>query len=172
MNRYGRRNQYSSLYIDEDERLKGYNSVTNNAPTTQDDRATRSLSYASGKNSIRQNRERANEIGGSQSLQIEPKTVEGGQGGNKSRYSSGANQNPPPKTEPPVNKNPPPDKDEKKKKGDKNGNKSPTAAGKLQVAQQVLNTLDMLTKEGELQMASNDLSIGSNWTPNMYIDEV
>ena len=39
-----------------------------------------------------------------------------------------------------------------------------------QVLEQAINTLDMLTGgKDQLQMANNDLSIGSNWDPNMYI---
>ena len=176
-------------FTDEDRKLllqiQANKSITNNAPTTQDDRATRSISYASGKNSIRQNTARANELG-SQALQIEPRKVEGGMGGNKSRYSSGINQNPPPKTEPPVNKNPPPKTDVPGKKdtwkfdpaGKMKSNwaaKSPEqkAAGALNAVGSALNTLDMLTGgQDKINWMSNDLSIGANWDPNMFIDEV
>ena len=172
MNRYGRRNQYSSLYIDdEDERLKGYNSVTNNAALTQDDRATRTI--ASGKNSIRQNTARANELG-SQALQIEPRKVEGGMGGNKSRYSSGINQNPPPKTDVP-GKGDTWKFDPAGKMKSNWAAKSPEqkAAGALNAVGSALNTLDMLTGgKDKIEWMSNDLSICANWDPNMFIDEV
>ena len=46
----------------------------------------------------------------------------------------------------------------------------PTFAQGAEVLAQAFNTLDMLTGgQDQLQMASNDLSIGSNWDPNMYI---
>ena len=125
--------------------------VRNNSASTQDNKAT-------------------------QALQIQPRQVEGGQGGNKSRYSSGVNQKP---DIPDANTNPPP-KTEVPGKGDTwkfdpagkmKSNwaaKSPEqkAAGAMTAAANVLNTLDMLTGgKDKIQWMSNDLSIGSNWSP-------
>ena len=164
-------------FTDEDRKLllqiQANKSITNNAPTTQDDRATRSISYASGKNSVRQNTARANELG-SQALQIEPRKVEGGMGGNKSRYSSGINQNPPPKTDVP-GKGDTWKFDPAGKMKSNWAAKSPEqkAAGALNAVGSALNTLDMLTGgKDKIEWMSNDLSIGANWDPNMFIDEV
>ena len=164
-------------FTDEDRKLllqiQANKSITNNAPTTQDDRATRSISYASGKNSVRQNTARANELG-SQALQIEPRKVEGGMGGNKSRYSSGINQNPPPKTDVP-GKGDTWKFDPAGKMKSNWAAKSPQqkAVGALNVIQNIANTADMLTGgKDKIEWMSNDLSIGANWDPNMFIDEV